>query len=557
MSDHDVEIEEGTLQHYEHHFAVLQNTIGSGCAFDGMCVVVREEDGSFLIVTDDAQWRELTLLPQSLIASMFETPKAAIVSDLEEHTLFNPAFDSAGNTEACSLLLYPLVDDGATSMVFSLWKEYQRETDEVIEPLIIGSQMVGATTKVERRRIAETFQRDDIDRLEGLQKGLRQIVQALVEQIRQQKRALVDAVSSHEKVFHTPQEIVAALMNVLMGTGASVANLKEIVEQVRGVLHRSDKIVPQIDAMYAILQSLDTQLLQTFEFGRNNDIMQMLFQGKKKVHSERFFVRFHAFMLEGVCAKALSFNFFLSPHLPLEIQIEQQHSYLFLTQLLRFALEDAQEGKAFDIRIAEGEPGMVVFHVAYEGERRDVQEYRKLFLQEEPENLLSKPLLLAYKKFVQTGAKLSVGMDAKSKRVSFQCKIPFDVLDMAPIVETLPQRAYKVGILFDKHNDLNSVNTIARYALALGLPKSSLLGAEKMGLFPKDITHLILFQSKFTKELFEQEIQEIDAAVMLMSNGCKQREEVDFYDYSMVDYDVDRESYYLHDIKEFLAMGGV
>jgi hypothetical protein len=101
---------------------------------------------------------------------------------------------------------------------------------------------------------------------------------------------------------------------------------------------------------------------------------------------------------------------------------------------------------------------------------------------------------------------------------------------------------------------LQSANNIARYLLALGISKTQLKGAESINAFKDDLTHLVIFQSQFSKELFEVTLKIKSFHIMLMTNGCSQDQEVTFYDYSMIDYEIDKNRFYLNELEDFIQL---
>ena len=550
---HDLE----TLNDYEEIFQFTKNIIKSDCNFDGMVIVINDKKKEkFVILTEDLQWREMTALPESMIKAIFETKTPQIVSEPTENPSFNQGLDCSGEEEVSALLLYPAESkDQNIEIVFSFWKKFKKEKDEIMEPLIVGSQMVGVTTRVKNTLIPTSFKKEDLIFIQSIEESLLVAVSKLMAQIETQKDTVLNQITKDEQVFNTPQEIIATLVNILMGTNTSIQNLKDTLVQIKEQIHHNDKIMPQVVLMKEILDTLDQNLTNTFQFSTTNNVIQELFKGKDTIKTEEFFRYFGTFGQDIVCQKKLSLNFFLDPRLPSEMKIEKQSTYIFLTELLRFSFDDAQVNTHFNINIlAVPQKSTVFFKITYNVEIKDSQAYRNMFIGNQAENnILEQSIHLAYKKFVQTGGKVSISADVEKGQVSFTITTPFESHGFAPLVNPIKKNNVKVGLLLNKEENYQSANNIARYLLALGIVKTQVKGAEKIKLFHDDLTHLIVFQSMFSKELFEDTLKNKPYHIMIISDGCV-KEEVTFYDFSMVDYEVDKNSFYLHDLEEFIQL---
>jgi len=550
----EVERDLDTLNDYDEIFHYLENLIENSFDFDGLTVVIyNKAEEKYIILTEDLQWRDMKSLPESLIHTCFEKklPQSIVLGD---DITCNINLDCFGEDSVSGLLLYPITGKSKSmDVVFAIRKKYKKEKDEVMEPLIVGSQKVGVTTRVKNTYIPQVFNEDDLQYLHGIEEELLAIVEKLINQITLQKEAVLKQVKEDEKVFNTPQEIIATLVNILMGTNASINNLKDILKQIREQLHHNDKIIPQIKLMQEIVETLDQNLVNTFQFSTKNSMLQELFKGKERIETEKFFEYFSIYGHDIICEKNLALNFFLDPSLPQEVKIERQSTYIFLTEILQFAFNDVNKDANFNINISlKKNEKMVLFAISYDAEVLEAQTYRNMFIGDTENHPLKQSIKLSYKKFIQVGGKVAISVD--TKKVTFNIKIPFEESSPRPLALPIGKNNIKIGILLHKEKDFLSANTVARYLLALGISKSQIKGAEDINLFKNDISHLIIFQSRFSQELFNETLQETPYHIMIMTDSCPKKDHVTFYNYSVVDMEIDKNRFYLSDLKDFIRL---
>jgi len=546
------------LNEYEEIFHFTENIIKTDCSFDGVSIIVYDKkEQKFIVLSEDLQWRDLSVLPESLVKTTFETKTPHIFTEVTSDPSFNKSIDCFNEENTSSLLLYPIFDkDEQFDIVFSFWKTFEKEKDQVMQPLIVGSQMIGVTTRVKSTIKHKTFEKENIQFLNELEEALLLAVKKLMNQIEVQKNAVLNQIKNDEQVFNTPQEIIATLINILMGANTSIQNLKEILVQLKKEVHHSDKIMPHLVLMQEIIDALDSNLMNTFRFSESNNIIQELFKGKELVETSLFFENFATFAKETVCKKQLSLNFFLDPRLPSEMNIEKQNAYVFITDLLYFSFNDADMGAPFNLYVSEYQKGaLAVFKITYskkEVEEREV--YHNLFIDRQEEEGLEKSLYLSYKKFLQTGGSVTTDIDTRKDEISFTLTLPYEANNSAPLCQEVKKQAIKVGLLLSKDEDLQTANNIARYLLALGVEKSQVKGSKSIELFDDDLTHLIIFKSQFSKELFEEKLKNKPFHIMIITNGCPEEEEVTFYDYSAIDLEVDKNRFYLNELEDFIQL---
>jgi len=545
------------LNNYEEIFHFTENIVKTECEFDGITIVIHDKkEKKFIVLSEDLQWRDMVVLPESIIKETFEEKSTQIIDEATLHKSFNKSLDCFDENNTSSLLLYPIIDkDEDLDIVFSFWKTFEEEKDQVMQPLIVGSQMIGVTTRVKSTIKHKTFEKENIQFLQEIEETLFTAVKKLMEQIEVQKKVVLSQIENDEQVFKTPQEIIATLINILMGANTSIVNLKDVLYQVKQQVHHNDKLMPHIMLMQEILDSLDENLMNTFQFSTTNNIIEELFKGKETIETKVFFEHFATFGTEIVCQKDLSLNFFLDPRLPSEMKIEKQNTYVFLTDLLSFSFNDADRGAPFNIFVSENQKNISsVFRITYFKEIEDTQIYRNMFIGSSDDTILNDPIYLSYKKFLQTGGKVSTDIDTEKQKISFSITMPYEDNGALPLCNASFNNDIKVGLLLNKEKDLQSANNIARYLLALGISKTQLKGAESINAFKDDLTHLVIFQSQFSKELFEVTLKNKSFHIMLMTNGCSQDQEVTFYDYSMIDYEIDKNRFYLNELEDFIQL---
>ncbi len=558
MSDEHI-AEIADLEDYEEIFRFVESIIRKECEFDGISIMLYDKaENSYILMPPDLQWRDIVSLPESFVGQTFEKNLPEIIDDPTSQNLCNISIDCFGEKNADSLLLFPVINKNENyDIVLSLWKIYEKEKEEVIEPLIVGSQMIGATTRVKSTIIHHSFEQKDIDLLRSLETTLIQASKKLKEQIDAQKKAIINRIQQNEQVFKTPQEIIAALINILMGTNSSLANIKDIIGQMREQIHHNDKVAPLLKQVEELVVRLDENILHTFRFATTNNIVEDIFRGKGVVDTKEFFEHFATTVKELICYKNIHIVFFLDPRLPSKIKIDKQDVYIFISELIRFVLDHNAGHLPLEIRITNNpnKPLTVLFRLIYTTNKEDLEMHRALFRnKKDRKNEIEDALYLAYNKLLQHGGEVSVDIDTEKNSVSFANSIPYELEDENPIFAPIHDPNLQIRVLLDKTSDMKTANNIARYLLSLGIKKSQLKGAEKFELFKDNITHLIVFQSQFSDDLFKNKLSQKQYRIMTVIDGCDQDKTIDFYDYSIIDMEIDQNQPYLTNLADFLQM---
>lgn len=544
------------LTDYEEVFHFIKGIVQTECNVDGMSMIVHDKKSEkYILMPEDLQWQDMLMLPESFVQKTFETKQQEIIDEPMSQTLCNQSIDCNHEKDVSSLLLFPILNkDERYDIVLSLWKVYENEKEEVIEPLIVGSQMIGATTRVKSIKIHRSFKKDDMAFLQSIETILLLAAKKLAEQTEMQKNAVINRIKENEQIFKTPQEIIATLINILMGTNTTLENTKNIIAQIKQQTHHNDKNMPHILHIEELMRQLSEHLLHTFQFTTSNNVIDELFKSKASVETKPFFEHFATTMKELVCHQNISMLFFLDARLPSKISIDRQNTYIFISELLQFALQYTHNSLPFEIRLTlhPQKPSSLIFRILYAIKEEHMDLHRTLF--RDTKEKLDDALYLSYSKFIQTGGSIASSVDTDKKQALFSLSIPYEKESNEAIVTSISDKTIKVGLLLNKKEDMDAANNIARYLVSMGISKSQLSGAEKLELFKDDITHLIVFQSRFSDELFKNKLQQKPYCILTVMNGCQEDDSINFYDYSVVDMQIDQNQPCLDALEEFIQM---
>jgi len=559
MSRSELEIEafENDLNHLDNvseiffrFHDVMRNSIGS----DGEVILVKNGDDSYYMVNETG-WRELRSIHERFLKDIFDQDGAKVLNDnseLYEHIDEFTGIDASGID---TLVLFP-VQSKRTGACLIAWKNRINEKQQVMVPLIVGSEMIGMTTQVKSKTVENGFDDNIVATLNDLGPAIAKVSSLLKEKIDHSKKRLseqLDNIESEESIT----EIAKILIGQLMGVATSLENIKSVLKLIKRDAKGNLRLNENIGILEEFVTSMDKNILASILKASENDIMRKILGEKVNVSTLGFFEKIiYPYIIES-CEKSKEAVCYMDTKIPKEIFLDVKSSYAFVTTLIRHLFDwDLLGGKIhFNIRKSLQNTGLFLELICQDVERKESEEEigSRITGGNAPRGLR-----LLYEAFVRSGGTFRLRSEPQKSLLSYILYIPAQAVSELPVADIEIPEQTKVGFIIDREKDYLYANNMARYLFSLGLEKGKFIASEKLSLVnDKGLTHLVVFESKFDKKFFKEELKGKNLVVLIVREGCPQKDKTVLLDYSDVDMEMHKYDKHLRKMEEFLIMGGL
>ena len=530
---------------------LMSTTIGS----DGEMLLVGEA-GTLRYLINQTGWNEVGELHDPLIRETLEKGRFRLIPDASEYPGNFERFTDTEKENLDSLLLYPIEQEGEPALLLA-WKKKISEKEQVMVPLIVGSERIGITTQVKHRRVQNGFDDEVSQKLESLAPLLDELSVRFLETIRDEKRKLAEQFENIDSES-TIREVAKNMMGQLMGISASLDSLKSLLTSIKRETRTQVRTFENVLLADRILHSVEHNILETILSASENDIARNLLGREITVDTRIFFEHLiYPYLIEA-CLQERDAVCHIDNTLKKEIFLDAKSAYSFLNLLIRTLFQGEIIGNQiqFSIKPSRQNPGFI-FEMSYKDNEESVDENTlrdRIFSKESPGSIA-----LLYDQFVRAGGMLQIKTDSERSTVRFMIYFPATDASTAPLSEIEIPEQTKVGFLIDRAEDYFYANAMAKYLFSLGLSREKFVAAEDLSILKRDpaLTHLVIFESKFDPHLFKEELKDSEWIVMIVRNGCEQHDTPVTFDYSHVDLEMHRYDTYLRKIEELLIMGSL
>ena len=531
-------------------FAYLDDIVKDHLDADGLNILYYDEEKYYLFSRTNA----LTLLelPASLSHEFFGQDDGIVLNNVMERKEYFQQIDNPENENLSALLFAPTIDVENRKVLLSFYKTLEKEKEQVVMPLIVGSQVIGVTTKSQSIVTHKSFEENDLKKVVELIPFFSQVLKRLfdIEQLTKKNQAneIIDAldlnsVEKSVKYFYAKIETLKAPLN----------NLKLLQEKVQDSVHKTDLSYPLIEEMSLLLKQID-DIIEGMTRKVDPLFHELNFERNNKVNTEEYFTSLYRGVYSNACGSGLNPIIFLDPTLKNEIVVPKDAFSTFFIQLTSMAIKDADKGMKMEFRIQNSErEHMISFLLGYKKSNmseENIREYQRLFYTSFTDGNFNKPLYQAYRELHVFGARAAVNY-TKVGTLFYRVDLPCMEKSEKHLVESVQSQSIKIGIIFTKSCDLDSVNNIARYLLGMKIEKENILVSEKFHSIYKEIRHLIIFESQLNEDMLEILKTEYHGKILLVGEGCN-NENGSLIDYSIVDGKIEKGQICLHEIYEFL-----
>jgi hypothetical protein len=556
-----------TITDYETLFRIFEETVRSVITFDGIALTVFDmSTNRYISMGKDGLWREFEVLPESLTQNAFFKDGIKRYEQPSEKKGFFPAVDTQDETHISSLLLYTFEDsNNELKCVVSLWTCYEEEKDQILQPLVVGNQMVGMTTRIKNKVKHKTFDIEEIKQLKSyaVTQKLKSMVHRLYEIVTEKKEVLLKTDKKNDntdEIFTTPQELITTLLNILLGTRGTIENMSVIVKRLEKLLRSDGEALKQVKYLASSLDGIKNNLLHAFRFASAHEIVASLTQTYETVETERFFKNLLENKLNVACEKHIVFNYFHDPRIGKKAAFaDRTNLYTFLSQFLDFLFAISAEYSDMEFQVLKQSKNeylivKAVFRTKNEIAASDVENLfftgkQALFNEFFDET--------SYKRFKQIGGKTKISYDKARENFVIQVAVPYKPVDTESSGKNMHSllENKKVGFLLSSRTDMSVAENMARYLILSGVAKENIfLIKDSRKIVEKALTHIVVFE-KALLALSESE-QSIfsDRMVMLVTEGCLRDGEMPFYNYAFIDMEIEKNDIYLSDLEEFISL---
>ena len=529
---------------------LMARTIGS----DGETLLIQNGSDSYYMVNETG-WRELQGVHERFLKEMFDLDKPLLISDPDQIYENIDEFVDTGVENIDTLLAFPVHDDGAKGVLL-IWKKKINEKHQVMVPLIVGSEMIGVTTQVKNKKIENSFDENIISTLEELSPlvgKMAEMSKSFIDENKEKVAKQIDNLDTEESIT----EVAKMLTGQLLGVSTSIENMKSVMRLIKKESRNNIKLNENVNILESFISSMDENILKATLRASENEIMRNVLGNKLNVYTQTFFENLIYPYIIRACHSERDAVCYIDTKIPKEILLDPKSSYSFINTLIHYLFEWNAFGKKiyFNIRKSLQNTGLFLEIIT--------QEFNEQLSEDKIQSLITgndapKALALLYEEFVRSGGTLQVRADGQKSMVTYSLYLPSSVASELMIADIQIPEKTKVGFLIDSKKDYLYANNMARYLFSLGLSKGKFVASEKESIVKdKDLTHLVVFESRFDRDFFRERLKSTNLIVMIVLDGCPQNDKAVLLDYSNVDMEMHKYDKHLKKMEEFLILGGL
>ena len=504
--------------------------------------VFHKETASLIRARNDESTNEISMLGQhGVLAKCFFTLSGGIFNYLASEKEYLPEVDNPDNIRIKSKIIVPIIDNehflGMITAYSSIKKikNFTPDDQEILEALVPFLTNVIYIMYPEMKN-----QEEEIYVSQRLLESSENIVEK-VEEVHQQQQQKEESEQTLSFLANTVHDIRTPA-NSLFGF------LELMEEQVND--KRLLQYIHNAKESAQFINDLTTSILDRISSQR-----ERIKTEKETVNPTRFFSDIAETFSATMYNKHITYNIFIDPALPKEINIDTMMLKRVLMNLLN---------NAYKFTPRDGEINLII---QYLSEKKKIKitvndtgigiapekqtEIFKAFTQAEEntkEQYGGTGLGLAIcAEYVSTlGGKLKLKSQL-DKGSSFYFSIPVEIVNNENLLSPIQNSFLKIGIMLSKKN-LPSANNIARYFTSMGILKTQFRTLGKRDIVPEGITHIVCYESMLTETLKKEALKRNIPLLIVEENFLSliQHKEESFTIISQY-------GYYANELHKFLA----
>ena len=476
--------------------SVLEKLVTSVVGSEFCSIWIYDERRSILLrKRDTTHLRELsTKIQKGVIHKCFMTKESAVYNNISTEIEYIAEIDNPDDIKIKSKIILPLIDENkligiATAYSSSAntkdFTKYDFNLFKTISPYIINTvyEMKEYKGHERRKRVRENKE-DVISKVQELEAQ---------EQSREEPSELMSYVSNIVHDIRTPANSLYGFLD-LLEEKIDDPRLREYVSNAKESAN--------------FINDLTTSILDR----ASNKIVETKIDSQR-VNSAFFFSKISELFVSNMYKKKISFNVFIDPLMPKEIEVEQLKLKRIIMNLIgnAYKFTPTNECIEFSVRYKPKDKKIHIF-VKDSGigiAKAKQAEIFEAFKQAEDDTNakygghgLGLAICAGYVK--ELGGKLSIESDL-DEGSTFYFDIPVNTITEDVIFNQVENKNIKICILMDTINRCSS-NNIARYLIRMGVDKTQIQAVKDLSNIDEKTTHLISFQSKLYDLMLRREI---------------------------------------------------
>jgi signal transduction histidine kinase/ActR/RegA family two-component response regulator len=227
------------------------------------------------------------------------------------------------------------------------------------------------------------------------------------------------------------------------------------------------------------------------------------------VNTSKYFSKIADMFSANMAKKSISYNIFIDPFLPKEIELDSMKIKRVIMNLIGNASKFTPENGCieFSVRYKQKEKKLHIFvkdngiGIAKEKQAEIFEAFKQAEENTKDEyggTGLGLAICAAYVK--EIGGKLLIDSELDEGSV-FYFDLPMEITDYAKKFTPLQNKNINITLLCQKENHC-SANHIARYLVKMGMEVDSIKAVTSMDQIPQNTTHLIAFEKNLNGDLF-------------------------------------------------------
>jgi signal transduction histidine kinase len=418
-------------------------------------------------------------------------------------------------------------------------KEYTQEVDnpdnirmksKIILPIMESDNFLGMVTAYSSVYKIRNFTNTDLEVLQALEPFLKQAIYKIAPNLKSEN--VSDDIYISKKLLETSSNIAKKVEQIQQNEKEQQVSSENTVkndETINFLATTVHDIRTPANTLYGFLELLEDQLTDKRLLGYIHNakesasfINELTTSILDKISSQqeveqlkpdiinptKFFADIAQSFSSNMYNKNITFNVYIDPYLPKEIEIESVLLKRVIMNLLNNAYKFTPNNKSIDLHIAYKEDEhklKVIVSDTGIGIAKDKQkEIFEAFKQADSNTKsqyggtgLGLAITSEYVTKLGGAIKLKSELDVGS---SFYFNIPIKVINAQKMYHKVTKSHIKLGMVYDKKNLLSARN-ILKYFIKDGLPKESITPLKTAQNVTTDLTHIICFQNLLTKEL--------------------------------------------------------
>jgi len=417
-------------------------------------------------------------------------------------------------------------------------KEYLAQVDnpdniriksKIILPILESDNFLGIVTAYSSVYKIKNFTDSDLQVLEALEPFLKQAIYKIVPELK--SKHISDDIYISERLLKTSSDIAQKVEQIQQSEEESLKKSQNDEEMINFLANTVHDIRTPANTLYGFLELLedsleDKRLLQYIHNAKESanfinelttSILDQISSKKETqtvqkviINPTKFFADIAQNFSSNMYNKNITFNIYIDPYIPKEIEIESTLLKRVVMNLLNNAYKFTPANKSIDLHILykeeQHELKIIVSDTGIGIAPEKQQEIFEAFKQADETTKLQ---------YGGTGLGLSISSDYVSRLggqlklkseldvgSSFYFSIPIKIINAQKMYHKVTKKHIKLGVIYDSKNVLSGKN-ILKYFIKDGLPKESIVPMKSASSVTPELTHVICFQSLMTQQLID------------------------------------------------------